>query len=101
MAEQDTALFLVVTIRPRLGAEAEAEAQLKAMIAKNLTEEGCISMHLTQSADDEPGTWTMIEHFASRAAWDVHMESDHNQQGNAVLEPLLREPSVLRLFHER
>ena len=101
MAEQDPALFLVVTIRPRLDQLEQAEAQLRSMIANNLTEEGCISMNLTESADDEPGTWTMIEHFASRAAWDVHMESEHNRSGNEVLDPLLRQPSELRLFRER
>jgi quinol monooxygenase YgiN len=91
---------LVVSIRPRLDRLAEAEAQLKSMIANNLQEEGCLSMHLVRSEDDEPDTWTMIEHFTSRAAWDVHMESDHNKQGNELLDPLLREPSELGLYHE-
>lgn len=93
----DGALFLVVTIRPRLDRLAEAAAQLKSMIDNNLREEGCLSMHLVESEDDEPGTWTMLEHFASRAAWDEHMASDHNQRGNTQLDPLLREPSTLRL----
>jgi len=102
MADKDDSgpLFLVVHIRPRLDKLAEAEAQLKAMIANNLKEDGCVSMHLVQSDDDEPNTWVMLEHFTSRAAWDVHMESDHNKQGNELLEPLLREPSSLGLYHE-
>jgi quinol monooxygenase YgiN len=91
-------LFLVVHIRPRLDKLAEAEAQLKSMIANNLQEEGCLSMNLVTS-DDDPNTWVMLEHFASRAAWDEHMESDHNQEGNTLLDPLLREPSSLGLYH--
>lgn len=102
-SKQDGPLFLVVSLYPKLDQMAEAEQQLKSMIAKNLTEEGCLSMHLVRSGDDataEPDSWVMLEHFASRAAWDEHMASDHNQRGNELLEPLLRQPSVLRLFHE-
>ena len=96
---EDGPLFLVVKIKPRLDKLAEAEAQLKSMIANNLQEEGCLSMHLVQS-DDEPDVWTMLEHFASRAAWDAHMDSDHNKEGNELLDPLLREPSDLGLYRE-
>lgn len=98
--EDDGPLFLVVSIHPKLDKLAEAEAQLKSMMANNLKAEGSVSMHLVQ-AEDEPDTWTTLEHFASRAAWDVHMASDHNQQGNKLLDPLLREPSTLRIFHEK
>jgi len=98
-SEHDGPLFLVVDIYPKLDQLAEAEAQLKSMVANNLHEEGCLSMHLVHS-EDEPGSWVMLEHFASRAAWDEHMASDHNQSGNKVLEPLLRQPSVLRLYRE-
>jgi quinol monooxygenase YgiN len=97
----DGPLFLVVHIKPRQDKLAEAEAQLKSMIANNLKEDGCVSMHLVQSDDDPADTWVMLEHFESRAAWDVHMESDHNKQGNALLDPLLREPSELRLYREK
>ncbi|HYP43677.1 MAG TPA: putative quinol monooxygenase [Propionibacteriaceae bacterium] len=97
--EQDGPLFLVVTIFPKLDQMAEAAAQLKSMVANNLQEEGCVSMHLVQS-EDEPEAWMMLEHFSSRAAWDEHMASDHNKRGNELLEPLLRQPSVLRLCHE-
>jgi quinol monooxygenase YgiN len=102
MAETEDAgpLFLVVSIRPKLDQKAEAKAQLKSMIANNLQEEGCVWMHLIESSDDEPDTWTMLEHFESRPAWDEHMASDHNQEGNALLDPLLREPSTLRLYRE-
>jgi quinol monooxygenase YgiN len=101
MAEtEDGPLFLVVHIRPRLDKLAEAEAQLKSMIANNLKEDGCVSMHLVRSDDDEPNTWVMLEHFKSRAAWDDHMASDHNKQGNELLDPLLREPSSLGLYRE-
>lgn len=93
------AVFLVVTIRPRPDKVAQAQAQLHRMRAAAMSEEGCVSMNLVERSD-EPDGWTMIEHFASRAAWDEHMASEHNRSGNAVLEPLLREPSVLRVYTE-
>lgn len=94
-------LFLVVTIYPKTDKLAEAEAQLHKMRAASQQEEGCEFMHLTQGTDDNRDIWVMIEKFTSRAAWDEHMASEHNQRGNAELEPLLRQPSDLQLFHEK
>ena len=94
-------LFLVVTIYPKTDKLAEAEAQLHKMRAASQQEEGCEFMHLTQGIDDNRDIWVMIEKFRPRAAWDAHMASEHNQRGNAELEPLLRQPSDLQLFHEK
>jgi len=110
MTDPTTPLFLVVTIYPKLDKLAEAEAQLHRMRAASQQEEGCEFMHLVQSVGgiedvqstgDEGDVWVMIEKFRSRAAWDDHMASEHNQRGNAELEPLLRQPSDLQLFHEK
>jgi quinol monooxygenase YgiN len=96
----DGPLFLIVRIYPRQDRMAEAEAQLQKMRAASQQEEGCVFMHLLQ-ADDEPDTWVMVEHFRSRAAWDEHMETRHNKEGNKALEDLLRQPSDLRLYQEK
>ena len=100
MNGQDRALFLVVTIKPRLDRLKEAEAQLQSMRRNSLTEPGCVFMHLAQPQDD-PDTWVMLEMFRSRAAWDEHMQQPHNVKGNVVLADLLREPSDLRLLDEK
>ena len=100
MSELERAFFLVVTIKPRLDRLEEAEAQLKSMRRKSLSEPGCVFMHLVQPQDD-PDTWVMLKMFRSRAAWDEHMRQPYNVQGNVVLEDLLREPSDLRLFDEK
>ena len=100
MNGQDRALFLVVTIKPRLDRLKEAEAQLQSMRRNSLTEPGCVFMHLAQPQDD-PDTWVMLEMFRSRAAWDEHMQQPHNVEGNIVLADLLREPSDLRLLDEK
>ncbi len=95
-----TALFLVVTIKPRRDRLAEAEAQLQSMRRHSLTEPGCVFMHLTQPQDD-PAVWVMLEMFRSRQDWDEHMKQPYNVAGNVVLADLLREPSDLRLLDER
>jgi quinol monooxygenase YgiN len=96
----DGPLFLVVTIKPRLDKLAEAEAQLQAMRAATMQEEGNVFMHLVHSQDD-PNTWVMLEQFKSRAAWDEHMETKHNKEGNEILKDLLAEPSELRLYQAK
>ena len=100
MTEPDRALFLVVTIKPRLDRLEEAEAQLQSMRQQTLTEPGCVFMHLVQPQDD-PDNWVMLEMFRSRAAWDEHMQQPYNTEGNRILEDLLREPSDLRLMDEK
>lgn len=101
MSDETAPLFLIVTIYPKLDMLVEAEAQLHSMRAASMREDGCEFMHLVQSADVDGDSWVMIEKFRSRAAWDDHMASEHNQRGNEELEPLLRRPSDLRLFHEK
>jgi quinol monooxygenase YgiN len=100
MTETETALFLVVTIKPRKDRLAEAEAQLQSMRRNTLTEPGCVFMHLVQPQDD-PDNWVMLEMFRSRSAWDEHMQQPYNVEGNKILEGLLREPSELRLMDEK
>jgi quinol monooxygenase YgiN len=95
----ESPLYLVVTIYPKPEQHAEATAQLQKMAANAMTEPGCVYQTLVESSD-EPGCLTMLEKFVSRAAWDEHMETEHNRSGNQVLEPMLRQPSVLRLYTE-
>lgn len=95
----ESPLYLVVTIYPRPERFADAVAQLHRMATNAETESGCVYQTLVESPD-EPGCVTMLEKFVSRAAWDEHMETEHNRTGNEVLEPMLRQPSVLRLYTE-
>lgn len=101
MTDTTTPLFLVVTIYPKIDKLVEAEAQLHRMRAASQAEDGCDFMYLVQSNDGDGDVWVMIERFRSRADWDDHMASEHNQRGNRELEPLLRRPSDLQLFHEK
>jgi quinol monooxygenase YgiN len=100
MSDEERALFLVVTIKPRPDRREEAEAQLQSMRRNSLEEPGCVFMHLVQPRDD-PDNWVMLEMFRSQAAWDEHMQQPYNTEGNKILEDLLREPSELRLMDEK
>src|SRR3954447_13322305 len=100
MDDHDRALFLVVTIKPRMDRLEEAEAQLQSMRRNSLNEPGCVFMHLTQPHDD-PTCWVMLEMFRSRAAWDDHMRQPYNTEGNKILEHRPGEPSDLRLLDEK
>jgi quinol monooxygenase YgiN len=100
MPDQEPALFLAVTIKPRRDRAAEAEAQLQSMRRQSMEEPGCVFMHLTQPHDDSD-TWVMVEMFQSRAAWDEHMRQPYITEGNKILADLLREPSDLRLLDEK
>jgi quinol monooxygenase YgiN len=100
MSDEERALFLVVTIKPRPDRREEAEAQLQSMRRNSLEEPGCVFMHLVQPRDD-PDSWVMLEMFRSQAAWDEHMQQPYNTEGNKILEDLLREPSELRPMDEK
>lgn len=98
--ESDEPLYLIATIRPLLDRLDEAERELRALMAGTHAEPGCVYMELVESTDD-PGTWTMLEKFRSRADWEEHMRTDHVIRGNAALADLLREPTELRFFTRR
>jgi quinol monooxygenase YgiN len=100
MSDQDRALFLVVTIKPRLDRRDEADSELLMMRRNSVQKPGCVFMHFVQPHDD-PDTWLMLEMFRSRAAWDEHMRQPYVTEGNKLLEDLLREPSDLRLGDEK
>jgi quinol monooxygenase YgiN len=94
---EEEPLYLIATIRPRLDRLAEAEREVRALMAGTHAEPGCVYMELVES-DDDPGTWTMLEKFRSRADWEDHMRTRHVIDGNAALADLLREPTELRFF---
>ena len=96
-ADDDGPLFLVATIHPRPESFEQVREQLEAMRSASVAEPGCLSMHLTRPHDD-PTVLVMLEMFASRAAWEEHMDQPHNTGGNAVLEPMLARPTDLRLL---
>lgn len=92
-------LFLVAVIKPRMEyADAVAE-RLCFMRDATREEPGNVFMELV--VGDEPDTWLMLEKFASREAWELHMTLPHVTEGNAYLADKLREPTELRFYVEK
>lgn len=90
-------LYLLAVIRPRLDCMDEVEARLRIMMAASEQEDGCQFMELAVDQND-PTVWFMFEKFDSRAAWDLHMQTEHVIAGNEFLADKLREPTELRLY---
>ena len=61
----------------------ETKAFLQGLIAPTRAEEGCVEYWLHQHNDD-PARFTFYENFASRDAWDRHMETEHLAAFKAV-----------------
>ena len=89
-------LFLIAVIRPKPEHAAEAERELRALMAGTIAEPGNIYMELV--VGDEPDTWIMLEKFRSRPDWDDHMRTEHVVKGNQALADLLRQPTELTFY---
>lgn len=94
------AFYLIAEIRPRMDVADEVADRLRIMRDGTREEPGNISMDLVWD-EAEPDVWYMLEKFASREAWELHMTMPHNVEGNAFLEGKLREPTILRFFAEK
>jgi len=66
-------------------------------MAATRSESGCELYDLVVDPE-HPDTWLMLEKWASRAAWEAHMDSRHNVEGNAQLRGKLRAETELRFW---
>lgn len=90
-------LYLLATIHPDPARAAQVERILRRMVERTRLESGCELYDLVV-APDAPWTWFMVEKWSSRQAWEAHMASPHNVQGNAELQGLLLEPTELTFW---
>ena len=92
-------LFLIAVIKPLMEQADVVAARLRIMRDATREEPGNVFMELV--VGDDPGTWLMLEKFASREAWEEHMTLPHVTEGNAFLADKLREPTELRFYAEK
>lgn len=90
-------LYLVAHIQPRPDLLDQARAALQTLIDASLDEPGCEMYDLVMT-DDEPTRWVMIEKWASREAWDAHMETEHNRRFNEVAADVLLTPNTWTIY---
>ena len=90
-------LYLVAAMSPRTDRLVEAKTALTALIEATLQEDGCELYDLVVSPDDS-GTWLMLEKWASKQAWEAHMQTAHVIAHNATSDAFLAGPSELRFY---
>jgi len=69
-------IVVVGSFKAREGKEEEAVEAFKALVQPTHDEDGCILYALNRGVDD-PRDLCFVERWASIAAHDAHMESDH------------------------
>lgn len=93
-------LYLLATIHPDMARADEVDRILRRMMAATRDEAGCELYDLVVDPQ-APDTWFMVEKWSSRGAWEAHMASAHNVQGNEELRGLLRAPTDLRFWEAK
>ena len=93
-------LYLLATIHPDMAHASEVEAILRRMMSLTRAEAGCELYDLVVDPE-QPDTWFMVEKWSSREAWQAHMASAHNVQGNEALQGILREPTRLMFWEAK
>ncbi len=79
------AVTLIAEVQAKLGQAAAVKKALMALVAPTHQEKGCICYNLHQSTDDET-KFIFYEQWASQAALDEHMQTDHFKAMQTVTE---------------
>jgi quinol monooxygenase YgiN len=70
------AVTLIAEIEAKAGQEQAVKRALEALVEPTRKEQGCICYNLHQSTDDK-AKFVFYEQWASQAALDKHMQTDH------------------------
>ena len=94
MAEQ---LIVVAEMKAKAGMEAELRSMMLGLIGPTREDAGCVLYDLHES-DVEPGRFLFYEIWASRPAWDAHMQMPHLVSFLGALDGALGEPARVQTF---
>ena len=78
-------LTVVATVTAKVGFEKEVGSILGKLVEPTLKEEGCINYDLHQSVEN-PAVYVFYENWQSKQHLDVHLETAHIKQCQALLE---------------
>jgi quinol monooxygenase YgiN len=92
-----TPLYLIAEIYPHPDKLAEAREAFDDLIAKTMQEPGCLLYDLVIEQDGDH--WLMLEKWASKEAWEQHMETDHVKHINQISSSLTHKQTLLRFLH--
>ena len=91
-------MAVIVNCHMYLTKTPELDAEIAAVIAATLKEDGCISYVFTQDQNDATH-FIMVEEWASRAALDAHLQTPHFNRLNTFITAHVLRPAALRLLH--
>ena len=69
-------LVVVATAKAQLGQEDELKSRLEGVAKASWDEPGVVT-YAVHDLVDKPGEFMMVEVYASREAFDAHLETDH------------------------
>jgi quinol monooxygenase YgiN len=92
-----TPLYLIAEIYPHPEKLAEAREAFDDLIAKTMQEPGCLLYDLV--IEQGGNHWLMLEKWASKEAWEQHMETDHVKHINQITPSLTHKQTLLRFLH--
>lgn len=91
-----TPIYLIAEIYPHPDKLIEAREAYDDLIAKTLQEPGCLLYDLVIEQDGNH--WLMLEKWASKDAWHLHMETDHVKQIQNINSSITSKETVLRFL---
>ncbi len=97
MAAKSTAIVSLATAKALPGKEAALERALREAAVPTREQPGCISFEIYRSAQD-PSSITGIEHWASAADHQRHLQGDHIKTLMARFDGVLAGPPEIRIL---
>jgi quinol monooxygenase YgiN len=90
-------LIVVAEMKAKAGMEEELRGMMLGMIEPTRKEDGCVLYDLHES-DTEPGRFLFYEIWATRPAWEAHMQKPHLLAFLGGLDRALGEPARVQSF---
>lgn len=91
-----TSLYLVAELFPSPQRHDQAKAALEKLVAATRQEVGCELYELV--AEQESGSWFILEKWSTRPDWELHMTTDHIKEIQETSSEYLLQPANLRFF---
>ena len=95
MATEKVKIIARITARPETASE--LKAVLLRLIGPTRAEEGCVSYDFFEGQTDTTD-FVFVEEWASAAAIDAHMKSQHVKEAFASAKTLLGAPPDIRMY---
>jgi len=96
-SKEMTYLYLKADIHPDLSKRVEVEAAFAELMRASLSEPGCLLYDLVVD-EENPVVWHMFEKWASKAAWNDHMNTQHVAKIRQLEPNLILAPTKLNFY---